>query len=175
MPLPIVPRPYPLGPYSLETSSGRYWFNSSFRASHLIPGRAQEELTAGEDRDYWEALGDGERMPEVLTLTGHLIAFVNVEGLQQDLRDLEAALEAATALYRNSGDATHREMSLDGGQVASVRLRSPYHYLVTLTLYPTSGEVTNAASIDPPGVHELTTEAGDLLTTESGEQILVIV
>lgn len=173
MPLPTVSRPYPLGPYSLETPTGRYWFPGSFAASHLIPGRAQEEMVRGEDSEVWERLGDGERMPEILTLRGSLVEFSGLDGLRQDVRDLRNALENTTILIRNTGDGNHREITIDGGLV-TIQPSGKHHYRAVVTIYPTGDAITTAVATSPPTLHNLTTEAGEDLTTEAGEILLAV-
>jgi hypothetical protein len=174
VPLPTVQRPYPLGPYSLVIPSGRYWFTGTFRASHLIPGSAQEELTRGEDAEVWQALGDGERMPAELTLTGTLLAFANIEGLQVDVHDLEQALGGATALHRGNGDSTSREIPVDGGEIVDVVPASPYRYRVSVVVYPTSSEVTTGTAATAPTLNNLVTDLGEIIITDADEPLLVI-
>lgn len=173
MTLPTVSRPYSLGPYSLETPAGRYWFPSTFRASHLIPGKAQEEMASGEDQEVWQRLGDTHRVPETLTLTGSLIAFTNREGLRQDVRDLRHALAAASLLVRNNGDGTTREITIDGGLV-TIHASGLHHYRATATIYPTSETISTGVEVTPPTLHNLAAEDGSLLTTEHGDHILAI-
>jgi hypothetical protein len=174
VPLPTVVQPYPLGPYSLVIPSGRYWFSGSFKASHLLPGAAQEELTRGEDAEVWQALGDGERMPAELTLTGTLLAFANIEGLQVDVHDLEQALADATALHRGNADSTSREIPVDGGALVDVIPASPYHYRVSVVVYPTSAVVTVGTAATAPALGTLVTDAGDPIVTHSDDSILVV-
>lgn len=173
MTLPIVSQPYPLGPLSLETDEGTYWLNGSFRASHLIPGSAMEEMTRGEDADFWERLGDGERMPEVLTLSGSLIRFSTSEGLRQDVKALRRAARTASKLVRDNGDTTTREVPLDGGEVDANPV-SKFHYRATVTLYPTSSEVTAGTAAAAPTLRDRETTTGTTRVTTDGRTRVAI-
>lgn len=175
MALPTVKRPYPLGPWSVVDSAGtRYWFPSAFKASHLIPGEAAEEMIRGEDEDDWQAAGDGERLPDTLTLTGTMIAFSTIAGLHQDVATLRAALENAVELHRANPDGTSLEITIDGGQVTVGRPKSPHAFPVTVTLYPTSGEVTTGVAATPPTLrNRITTDGNTRITTDGETRVAV--
>lgn len=173
MPLPTVVQPYPLGPYSLETPSGRYWFNGSFKASHLIPGRAQENIEAGEDTEVWLALGDGERTPEVLTLSGDLLTFNTLAGLFEDARTLRRAVQSATVLYRNTG-STHREITIDAGDVDILPGNSPYHLRARVVLYPTTGAVASDIAASPPALGNIIDHNDENILDHNDKPILSV-
>lgn len=167
-----LPQPsivYILGPYSLILDpDGRYYFPGSFKPDTLIPGTVLRDMIVGEgDSSVWERSGDKNRIPEVITVKGDLIASRSIDGLRADARLLERSANAATALIRDNGDGTARKISLDGGDVVT-KVITEFHYQAVITLYPTTETVASDVAPNVPTMRNRQTTTGALRETTSG-------
>lgn len=173
MSLPVAARLYPLGPYSLTLPTGTYWFPSTFRSGALIPGTAARALRRDEAGTAWRLDSDGLRVPAALTLTGDLVGRASEAGLRSAARTLQAAAQDATALIRDNGDGTTREIALDGGR-AQIMMVSRQHYRATVTLYPTGASVTTGTAGTVPTQQLWLTDTGDQMVTDSGDRLVFL-